>query len=320
MALAGLAAVGLVALNYETRLYDWPDGPVYVAEAAPLSPSECRGWQSRAARRHMAGFPGSWEAYEGFSRLQGACHPQDQDRGRALIEASIAKGAGRYLMVEYVMALRVAGDTVRANAEFPLAAEVMRARIEIHIARVPSSWRPIVVEAKAEIARIETLRDWAALQARVDHILSRPAMLPQAESNLLWRTLNRMDAVDFPEASFQRDRAWRTGRLRSTLGEAHLRGAAGCGHPEAIRLYARLVLDEDRNQGEAGSVMRYLAWLDSKTGAEAALLAEFAARYPWGRVDREREFPARERWIADRCQPRPDESISRNRQTPRRIF
>jgi hypothetical protein len=313
IAFAGLAALGAAALNYQSRLYDWPDGPVYVAETAPLSPAECRGWRSRAQRRHMAGFPGSWEAYEGFSRLQGACHPQDQDRGRAMIEGALAKGAGRFLVVEYVMALRVAGDTARAAAEFPLAAEVMSFRLITYVARVPRAWRPIVVEAKAEIARLETLRNWSELQSRLDYLLSRPALLPSTESWLIFNVTSRMGTIDYPESLYQSYRAWRAGRRLDDRGEDFLHLAAGCGHIAAARLHARLVLSGELPRYEAMSAAETLMWLDSHTGAEGETLAALGALSRAIPRDRDRAIADRNRWIESRCQPRPFVPPRRNR-------
>ena len=305
IALLGLAALGVVGLDYQTRPYDWPDGPIYVAEAGALSPSECRGWQSRAARRAQAGFPGSWEAFEGFSRLQGACHPQDRTRGREMIEAAIAKGAGRFLAVEYVMALRAAGETARAAAEFPVAVEVMRNRLLIYVARVPSSWRPIVVEAKAEIERLETLRDWNALQARLDYLLGRPPLLFDVESMSTKRVLWQMRAVDYPSAMFQSYRAFRAGKLPDDANLDYLGLAAGCGHIAAIRLQARLIIDGELSINRIWGAFASLVWLDSRTGAEGELLAALSAMSRAIPTDRRREIDDRDRWIATRCSAQP---------------
>jgi hypothetical protein len=312
-AFLALAFVGAVGLNYEARFYDFPDGPAYVAEAGPLSASECRAWRSRAQRR-AAAFPGSLDAFEGFSRLQGTCHPQDLARGRALIEGAIAKGAGRFLIVEYVLALRAAGDTVRANGEFPVAVEAMRNRLEIWFLRVPSSWRPLVVAAKAELEAETIARDWRILQARVDHILSRPALLPDEEWLALFRTFQRMSMIDYPESLFQSFRSWRAGRYEAIDGEGPLRVAAACGHADAIRVLARLSLEEGRSAGSSGSALRLLIWLHARTGAEDELVLRLRARQPFSQFDLVRENQSRASWIASHCQPKPDLQAIRNRE------
>jgi hypothetical protein len=282
-----------------------------VTEAAPLPPSECRAWRSRAARRAAAGFPGSWEAFEGFSRLQGACHPQNQDRGRTLIEGAIAKGAGRYLMVEYVMALRAAGDHGRAEQQLPLAVETMRFLIETHVA-LALTWRwPIVFDAMNEIDYLDRLRDWGMLQRRLDHLLGRPPLLPEDESRQIFRITYRMNRVDLPAAQFQADRAWRAGRTSDRDGRLHLHVAAACGHPEAIRLQARLVLSGELARTEAWSAVRHLIWLNSRTGTDMELLVTLIAWSQPPLWDHGDVIADRNRWIATMCEPRPERQPSR---------
>ncbi|MCM0021616.1 MAG: hypothetical protein NBV67_16610 [Tagaea sp.] len=303
-ALLGLAALGAAAVAYDVRPIDWPDGPIYVTEAAPLTASECRGWQSRAQRRHMAGFPGSREAFEGFSRLQGACHPQDQDRGRALIEASIAKGAGRYLMVEYVMALRAVGDIARASKEFPLAAEVMRARIALQW--TPLSWADMVAAANEEY-RIEfEARDWAALQATLDFILARGPLLKQEEFPVIGRITRAMINVDYVEGMFQTYRVQRSGRYRPGKPfDVVLSVAASCGHTEAIRDFARLVVSRELPDDRKWTASINLLWLHARTGAEAALLDDLARMQGWIERDRERAIRFRESQVREHCRSAP---------------
>ncbi|MCM0021920.1 MAG: hypothetical protein NBV67_18185 [Tagaea sp.] len=310
-ALLGLAALGAAAVAYDARPIDWPDGPVYVTESAPLSASACRGWQSRAQRRAAAGFAGSWEAFEGFSRLQGACHPQDQDRGRALIEAAIAKGAGRYLMVEYVMALRAVGDSGRAEQQLPLAAETMRFLLETQIALL-LTWRlPIVFDAMNEIETLDRSRDWDILQRRLDHLLGRPPLLPEEESKQIFRITGRMGTIDYPAALFQEDRAWRTGKYRVSNGERFVSLAASCGHPESIREYAQRMLNGELQSSRQWSVVAYVMWLNSRTGAEGELLDTLLARFDFVPRDSTEQVERLNRRVATQCQPRPERHTAR---------
>jgi hypothetical protein len=285
MAVAGLVAVGAAALNYDSRFYDWPDRPIYVAEATPLSAADCRGWQSRAQRRALA-FPGSWEAYEGFSRLQGACHPKDIERGRAMIESALAKGAGRFLIVEYVMALRAVGDYGRAAAEFPLAAMVMVRRVNTGTLFAPAAWRELAGDVVAEVRLVRERGEWAGLQARLDHLLSRAPILADVERIWANRLLVRMDEIDRAEGRFQRFRFVDAGRDGRPDSNIPLSMAAGCGHPTAIRLLAQRNIN-GATGAFAGRALEALVWLDAQTGAEGPLVEAVLARYPGGVRDRD---------------------------------
>jgi hypothetical protein len=309
IALAGLAAIGLLGLNYEIRVYDWPDRPAYVAPGARLSPSECRAWRSRAQRRAIA-FPASFDAYKGFSILQGACHEKDVARGRSIVEAAIAKGAGRYLIVEYAMALNVAGDFASADAEFPLAAEVIRRQMASHVDWIPSFWRPILARARAEFERIALADDVPFLRARIDRILSRPALSRGDEGSLLRQLIRRIRALDYAESQFQEARAEEAGRSSAVGADGiSLRLAAGCGHPEAIRIMAKRIISGEFPAHQSWTVGQWLLWLDSRTGVESEIIAELARLSIPIEHDRQRVIDAMDAHRRDHCVAKSPESI-----------
>lgn len=151
---------------------------------------------------------------------------------------------------------------------------------------------------------METSSDVPALQARLDHILGRTPLRQKTEEWVIWMLLSRMETANFPEAAFQSYRAARAGRRGTDNGINSLAVAANCGHAEAIRIQARLVLDEVRPGFDAWLAANNLIWLDSRTNAEGTLLAGMMARTQWAPLDRSTIIEQREKRIAERCGPR----------------
>lgn len=313
MALAGLVGLGAVALWNDLSRPFWHHGPAYVAASTPLAPWKCRAWERRAEKGAALGLAASLEAMEGFSRLQGACHPQDQERGRAMIEAAIANGAGAFLMMEYVLALRRVGDKARADGELPIVAEMMYPSAESRWLPRPRIWRPLARDAWDEIVLMETSSsDWDALQSRLDHILGRTPMMRKTEAWVIWMLLARMRTGEYPEAAFQQHRAWRAGRYGVGERNNSLSVAANCGHPDAIRTFARGALSGEDPSNDARTAISHVIWLDSRTGAEAALLSELFVRFPSIRIDPPATIIERQnKSIAERCGPRVEKTLGR---------
>lgn len=274
MALAGLAALGVAAVTLDLRPQPSPERPFYVAERTPLPAETCAMWRARAQRR-AAAWPGSMAAFEGFSTLQGACHPQDQARGRALIEAAIARGAGPILTAEYVMALKAVGLGDAATRDFPLAFAAIVAHARAGRATLPE-WDGLADMMRVELAFMLAPKTWDALSARVDQLLSRAPILRNLESDLLKKWLGDMSDIDKPQAYFIRDRAIRDGRILTLDGlgrDFYLNGAASCGHPGAIRKRAELYLAGALVDPNPWAIVGSLAWLERETGSRIESLA-----------------------------------------------
>lgn len=271
-ALAGIAVAGVIADRLPQPSFD---KPLYVAIEPPSSAEACAAWQARAMRRAKH-WRASLEAFEGFSRYQGACHPKDQATGRAMIESAIAKGAGEALFIEYFLALATHGDSDRADREFPIVAEILVTYPGNH-RKLMADWERLLPFVLRERAEFRNLDQWAAIVERVDHVLSRPTIAARAERAYLDLLLLRVREIDEYAGSLLTDKVGRMGRIDLPKGrhrDMYLDAAANCGNAEAIRHRAQLYISGGLFQPNAEWIAQSLIWLEEQEGKPSDLLAK----------------------------------------------
>lgn len=256
LALAALAVLGAAALWHENPRRP----PLLVADSA--SPGQCRAWQerARAQEHHRKG----WLAiFEGFSTLQGLCHPQDTARGRALIESALASGLDPKIAIDYAVALRKLGETEAADEWATLSVYVYMYRA-VTTALIPfrSSAASAVVDPA--IRAFTSNRSWQLELAAIEHLLSRPPKVPAAEAIALDHLIGRLARADRIHSDYLKFHAHRIGRINLSQGlrpDLFLWAAARCGHPDAIRLYGAMALSGEIGQRDSLSAVMRLAWL-----------------------------------------------------------
>ena len=281
MALAGLAALGVMALWHQS-----PDRPpLLVADSA--SPGECGVWrvQAEVQERSRKG----WLAiFEGFSTLQGLCHPQDIPRGRELIEGALASGLDPTLAIDYTMALRKVG-------EFHAAEEWATLSVYVYMQRaVTTALVPFRTPAKAAvidpaIRAFTSNRSWQKELADIEHLLSRSPKVPAAEAIALDHLIGRLSRDERIHADYLRYQAQTLGRL-SPKGawrpELLLSIASRCGHSDAIRAYGKMALDGQLEDRSHIAAVMGVAWLNQRRTRQedellVAILTKFGSR-SWG--------------------------------------
>jgi hypothetical protein len=275
MALAGLVALGAAALWHQS-----PNRPpLLVADSA--SPSECRAWHERARmqERHREG----WLAiFEGFSTLQGLCHPQDIARGRASIEGALAGGLDPTLAIDYMMALRKVGET-HAAEEWALLSVFVYMQRAVTTALIPirSSATSSVVDPA--IRAFTSNRSWQKELADIEHLLSRPPRVPAAEAIGLDHLIGRLSRHDRIHADYLRYRAHELGRLRLEKPwqpALLVSNASRCGHPDAIRAYGQMALGDQVEARFSSKAVSEVAWLHRRrTRQEGDLLVALLTKF-----------------------------------------
>jgi hypothetical protein len=281
MAVAGLVALGAAALWHES-----PNRPpLLVADSA--SPGECRAWheRARAQERHRQG----WLAiFEGFSTLQGLCHPQDVARGRALIESALASGIDPDIAIDYMMALRKVGEHDAAEEWTTLSAFVYSHTL-IRRGAYPVRDQTTDAVVGPAVRAFWAQRPWEKDLADLEHLLSQPAKVPAVESFPIDRLLGRVETGDPTLGRYMRYLAERDSRVERQSPDSlrlHLYEAARCGHPEAIRLQGSMELTNDLDSRRIASIIMRVAWLHQRRTRQegdllVALLTKGGSR-SWG--------------------------------------
>jgi hypothetical protein len=300
-ALAGIAVAGVIVDLLPRPSFD---APVYLIVDAPATAEICAQWHARAIRRARH-WRASLEAYEGFSRYQGACHPKDQSVGRAMIESAMTKGAGETLFIEYVLALSMHGEGARAVREFPISAAIVMDYFAAH-KKVPPDWEPLLPAVVQERARFRSLDKWTPIIERIDHVLSRPTIAAQAERAYLNLLLFQLLKIDEFPGNLMMDKVGRLGRVDLPKGrhrDMYLEAAADCGHAEAIRLRAQLYLSDQLTQPDPVTIAWSLAWLDDQEGIQSDFLAMVFAkgRFHFSENDQRRAIESYEHVKSRNC-------------------
>ncbi len=302
MALAGLAALGAAALWHES-----PNRPpLLVADSA--SPGECRAWreQAEAQERHRKG----WLAiFEGFSALQGLCHPQDIPRGRSLIEGALAGGLDPQLAIDYTMALRKVDD-VHGAEEWAMLSAFVYLRTLVRRGFFPVRDAATDAVIAPALRAFVTPRAWEKDLADLEHLLSRPPKVPAVERRPIDMLLGRVQRGDETLARYMRYLAQEDGRVARSevVGRDHeLREAARCGHPDAIRRLGEMALTEELGNSRFLSIVMQVAWLHQRrTRGEGDLLVALLTKgvpRSWGSAT-DHMIAYFDQTIADRCPPR----------------
>lgn len=302
LALAALAILGAAALWHE----DPRRAPLLVADSA--SPGQCRAWheKARAQERHRKG----WLAiFEGFSTLQGLCHPQDIGRGRALIEGALASGLDPHIAIDYTMALRKVGETEAATEWATLSAFVYLHTI---VRRGVFPFRDSATESVVAPAyrAFAVKRAWEKDLADLEFLLGRPAKVPAVERLPIHMLLGRVEDGDPTLGRYMRYLAERDDRVDKRGPDSlrlHLYEAARCGHPDAIRLRGEIARTEQLGDLRFHSIISEVAWLHHRRTRQegdllVALLTKGGSR-SWGMAG-DHMIAFFDQTIADRCEPR----------------
>ncbi len=271
-ALAGIAVAGVIVDRLPQPSFD---KPLYVAIEPPSSAEACAEWHARAMRRAMH-WRASLEAFEGFSRYQGACHPKDQATGRMMIESAIAKGAGETLFIEYFLALATHGDSDRADREFPIVAEILVTYPGNH-RKLIADWERMLPFVLQERAQFRNLDQWAPIVERIEYVLSRPTIAARPERAYLDLLLFQLIKVDNIAGNLMMDKVGRLGRVDLPKGwhrDMYLNAAANCGNAEAILRRAQLYIAGELSQPSAEGIATSLIWLEEQEGKQNDLLAK----------------------------------------------
>lgn len=275
-------AIGIVAaIGAAAALIYWVSTwPEWLRTATgPLDEAACAHWraQAEAAERKRAGW---FMVYEGFARLQGVCLPKDEERGRKAIESALALRLSDRLAIDYVIALRAAGDEARATDWAAIATQVVILR------KTPFEWidsilRPGVGFDATEYGFLTHQGDLPGTRQRIERLLARDPVMPDLEAEALLRWLSRLSARTQGDYRFLSYRAVHEGRIQPRKGDsalALLEGAVRCGHPEAIRTLATRFAREPSFDTGYSRLAGAVASLDRQTGQESELLAEVLAR------------------------------------------
>ncbi len=270
--LAGIAVAGIIVDRLPQPSFD---KPLFVAIELPSSAEACAEWHARAMRRAKH-WRASLEAFEGFSRYQGACHPKDQATGRMMIESAIAKGAGETLFIEYFLALATHGDSDRADREFPIVAEILVTYPGNH-RKLMADWERLLPFVLNERAQFRSLDEWEPIVERIDNVLSRPTIAARPERAYLSLLLFKLLKIDELPGNLMMDKVGRMGRVDLPTGwhrDMYLDAAADCGNAEAIRRRAQLYIDGEiaQPQPSAAGIAKSLIWLEEQEGKPSDLL------------------------------------------------
>jgi hypothetical protein len=258
---ARIALAGLLALGAAGLWYDSPSRPpVLVADSATAA--QCRSWATRAQaqERHQEG----WLAiFEGFSTLQGLCHPQDVARGRALAESALARGLDPQLAIDLALALRKVGDEQGA-AEWATLAAYVYFRTATRRGFMPLRDSETARTIEPAYRAFFDNRTWEKDLADLEHLLGRPAKVPAVEPLAIEMLLRRVERGDETLGNWLRYRARVEARVAldgPSRNQTFLANAARCGHTEAIRKLAAMVLSGEAEESRLGLYTDRVAWL-----------------------------------------------------------
>ncbi|MCM0022134.1 MAG: hypothetical protein NBV67_19255 [Tagaea sp.] len=276
-----MAVVGLVAVGAAAAIY-FSDRPADRLRTitGPLSTRECVAWREQAERFERRQ-PGWFAVYEGFAHLQGVCLPKAPDRGRALIEGAFAARLDEMLVIPYYEALVTTGDFTRADGLALLAV----AANQLHLSRTNAFYSQrdvLMLSALDPRTRVGTAPgEWEIWYQRVRTMLDRPPNLPDVESAFLNATITDLARIRATEAYLLLDEAQRSGRIRDVplrYCDTAISLAASCGNTEALRRQARYFVAGELNHPNAFGMVGRIAWLHSRTNAEAESLAVILER------------------------------------------
>lgn len=280
LALAGLVALGAVAVVSERSAAPPPKGMSFLVGDGTMSLDVCRARRLDALSAEFIR-SGGYQVLESFSRLTGDCHGQDIALARRQIESALTAGSSDALAIRYAADLRRAG--VDSGEWDRLAAMAFYRRFVETGGTVPPDARPpqFLGPALLNLMAESGSRDAGVLRKAIEDLLARPPRLPATEDFFLESWRRYLWLIDRDQGNLMEFRIRMAGRLYPAdpaRRDLPLTMAAECGLPEAIHLRAELYLDGALLTPQPSSIVGSLVWLDLRTNAESELLAAVLAK------------------------------------------